>query len=198
MVNEKWFPSIDSPQVIGRFLYMERDNIPESVEADMEITREIIALEHKVAGSTDNGFTPMKSYNEMALRKRFPEAWKAFQGEEARVEGMPLKELSFLTEEQVIFLNLNGIHVVEQLAGLDDARCQGLGFGWRTNRNKAQSVLKEAIDKVIRQGMHERRAEPPEQTKPVAKKRYVRPKPKRKPQAKTSTPIVPAEQEEAA
>lgn len=157
MTDQRWWPSAESGgQVVGRFVKVKRLNIPESLEADEHRYREVIVLEHKAAASTDVSVTPMKPYNERELRARFPEAWKAFNGDEAEVEGTKLRELKFLTEEQIIFLNLNGIYVVEQLAGLSDARCQGLGFGWRSNRNRAQGFVKEQIERIAREDRIER------------------------------------------
>lgn len=139
-----WYPSAESGgQVVGRFVYVKKLNIPESLEADEHRYREIIALEHRAVGSLDVSVTPLKPHNEKELRVRFAQAWAAFQGEEVEIDGTPLSELPFLSEDQILTLKIAGVHSVEQLAGLDDARCQNLGFGWRTNRGKTQEWLTE-------------------------------------------------------
>jgi hypothetical protein len=153
----RWYPNVeDGGQTVGYFRYEDRLCIPESQEADEKIFRKVVVLTHKPAASTEVSTTMMKPGNERELRARWAPAWAAFNGEEIEAEGTPLDELRWLTEENRIFLKLSGVGVVEQLAGLADARCQALGFGWRKNRERAQNYLKEQNEKMSRADQIER------------------------------------------
>jgi hypothetical protein len=150
--NTQWYPDVScNGAVIGRCVYVKRLNVPESQLEDRKIFRKVVGMRVKVAASTDECVVQVKSANERELRRRFPQAWQAFSGDEPEVEGIPIRDLKFITEDQRDFLKLNGISVVEQLAGLSDARCQYLGFGWRTNRTKAQEHLKAVNEQLDRE-----------------------------------------------
>ena len=146
--RDKWYPEVNSGgQVVGRFRFNETlPDIAASLAADREIKRKIIVLESKAIASSDVSVQPVKPYNEREFRTRFPEAWAAFQGEEVKIVGTPVKQMGVFTEDQVLFLQLNGVLSVEQLAGLDDAKCNNLGFGWRTSRQKARDFLAKYVD----------------------------------------------------
>lgn len=151
--KDKWYPSIDSGgQVVGRFKYINVLDMPKSREADEHIYKQAIGIEMRVIGSGDESFHVLKPHNEKEYRMRFPEAWKAFRGDEAPIVGTPLVEMGF-DAEQIVMLQIQGISSVEQLAGASDAVCQSLGFGWRAKRDKAKTVLAAKLNEV-------RRAEP--------------------------------------
>lgn len=152
-MDQRWFPQAKSGgQVVGRFRFYEQKLcVPESLEQDQPVYRKIVILEAKPVASVDVSTTPVKPHNERQLRNDYPEAWAAFQGEDPKIEGTPTTEAPFLDEDRIMFLKLNGVYVLEQLAMLSDARCQGLGFGWRTIRGKAQAFLVEKSERIARQ-----------------------------------------------
>ena len=202
VVDPKWYPSIETPQVIGRFGFMERLCIPESIKEDEEVFREVVVLEHKVAASGEVGYMQLKPHNERELRRKFPQAWQAFNGQEQEVQGIQLKELGFINDDEITFLHLNGIYVAEQLAGLSDARCQGLGFGWRRKRERAQGFIKEYLARSSRQDAIDREQgrDVPRVREPSRRPYEAAPRPKPKTKLKRKPkprPAPPPAQEEA-
>lgn len=154
MSSAQWYTEINSGGlVVGRFRYDESlPDVAASKAADSVIMRKIIVLESKAVASSDVSVQIVKPHNERELRMRFPEAWKAFMGEEVAIEGTPIKDMGIFNEDQILFLQINGVRSVEQLANLDDAKCGNLGFGWRTHREKAKKFLGGMIEGAKREG----------------------------------------------
>ena len=138
-MSGKFYPSVDSPNVVGRFRKDKRLDVRASREADEVRYREVIILEAKITGSPDWTPVTVKPDNQTELSRRFPQAWADFQGELVQVEGTPLQELG-LDEDKIAFLQLNGVFVAEQVASLSDAQCQNFGFGFRKLREKALAL----------------------------------------------------------
>lgn len=147
MNEERWYPALDGPQVVGRFEWYDKLMIADSIAADEKKYLKIIVLRHKVIGSTDEDTTPLKDHNREALKARFPAAWQAFQGEIPAVSGVLLSDPSVTLEgmnaARVEQFKIIGILTLEQLAGLSDAQCQSSGFGTRTLRGFAQKLIGE-------------------------------------------------------
>lgn len=153
--KDRWFPEVNSGGlVVGRFRYNESlPDVAASKAADKEIKRKLIVLESKAVASSDVSVQIVKPHNEREFRTRFPDAWRAFQGEEVKISGTPLKEMGIFSDDQILFLQLNGILSIEQLAALDDAKCGHLGFGWRNNREKAKAHLGKRVDIARREDL---------------------------------------------
>lgn len=137
-----WYPAANERGVVGRFEYLDQVDVPASKAADEMKTKPIIVLRHKVAASTDDTVSKVKPETQEEMTRRFPEAWKAFQGEEVPVSGTPLTEIGF-NADKVVMYRLHGIMNVEQLAGLSDAQCQIVGFGTKKLRDQAQDLIRQ-------------------------------------------------------
>lgn len=143
---EQWYPVAEPEKgVIGRFEYFDILDVKASREADEEVYMPAIICRTKAVGSTDDTCVKVKPYNKDALIRRFPAAWKAFQGEEIKVDGTPIEKLGFSTTENDTLL-LNSIQTVEQLAELSDMACQNIGFGTRKRRDIARDYLEHGAD----------------------------------------------------
>lgn len=141
MADSRWYPAAGETGVVGRFEYHKILDVVASRAADEEKTKEIIVCRMKGTGSADDSVSKVKEDNQQSLIKRFPDAWLAFQGQEVKIEGIPIAKLGFPDQVNVI-LQLNGVVTVEQLAELPDLACQNVGFGTRKRREAAQEYLK--------------------------------------------------------
>lgn len=142
MSNTQWYPAANERGVVGRFEYMDLIDVPASKAADEKKTKPIIVLREKVAASTDDTVRKVKPETQEEMIRRFPDAWKAFQGEVVPVSGTPLSEIGFNADKTVMY-RLHGIMNVEQLAQLSDAQCQIVGFGTKKIRDQAQDHLRQ-------------------------------------------------------
>lgn len=143
--KDQWFPSAETNQVVGRFRYHKQEDIAKSIEADEKVYRMIIVLDSKPVGG-DLSTVPVKPFNEISLRKRFPGAWAAFQGEEVPIAGTPLTEMGY-DDDRILGMKIHSVYTVEQLAALSDAACASIGFGTRKERERAQEMLKAKAEK---------------------------------------------------
>lgn len=83
-------------------------------------------------------------------RQRWPEHYKRFRdGEDFVSEGMPLEQWPFLKKTHVMELKAQGIHTVEQCAGLSDLACQNMGMGGRSIRDNAKAYLDDSAATAI-------------------------------------------------
>lgn len=139
--RDQWFPAAKEPNVVGRFEYKEDLDVVASKEADEKRYRKIIVCWTKVVGDPDENCLPVRDFNRAELISRFPDAWKAFQGEDIPVKGVPLTELPGMTESRIVDFRINAIYTVEQVAALSDASCERIGFGTRKLRGDAQALL---------------------------------------------------------
>lgn len=144
-MNDKWYPAAGEVGVVGRFEYYDHLDVPASKAADEVVTKPIIVCRMKVAGSVDESFVKVKPHNQSELVHRFPDAWLAFQGQEVKIDGTPLSKLG-LPEQFITVLGLTAVNTVEQLAGLSDAACQNMGFGYRKHRDTAKEYLVHGED----------------------------------------------------
>lgn len=150
--RDEWFPAKGEKGVVGRFEYY--NGVPDVVKsraADEFVPLPKIACRQKITGNADEICVPVKPFNKDALINRFPEAWRAFNGEEVEVDGMPLETLG-IPEGKVLLFRLNAVSTVEQLADLTDAQCEAIGFGTRKLRAEAQArmaALKADADKAV-------------------------------------------------
>lgn len=145
MPEELWYPAADGPQVVGRFEWYDKLLVADSIAADEKKYTKIVILRHKVIGSNDDSATPIKDHNREELKRRFPQAWQAFQGEMPVIAGTMLSDpsvkLEGMNSSRVEQFKIGGILTLEQLAGLSDAQCQAQGFGTRTLRGLALKEL---------------------------------------------------------
>jgi hypothetical protein len=85
-----------------------------------------------------------KNNPEKQLWVKMYEAWK--DGAEAPITGTPIKEWPVLSPKKVKeYLNA-GIRSVEDLAALPEDACDNIGFGTRTDRQKARDWIAAAND----------------------------------------------------
>jgi hypothetical protein len=78
-------------------------------------------------------------------KQRWPEHYKRFRdGEDFVADGTPLEQWPFLKKTHVLELKAQGIHTVEQCAGLSDLACQNMGMGGRAIRDNAKAYLDDA------------------------------------------------------
>lgn len=78
-------------------------------------------------------------------RKRFPQAYKAFQGREQKVTtGMPIEEWAPINRSFAMTLRATHIHTVEALAEVHDSQIDRLGSNARELRAKAKAWLSDA------------------------------------------------------
>jgi len=152
MANTNWYPAVEERGVIGRFEYMDVLDVPASLAADEERTKQIIVLREKVAASTDDTVRKVRPETQQTMTKRFPDAWKAFQGEIVKVPGTQLSVLG-LNDDRVTAFRLQGVMTVEQLAELSDAGCNTVGFGTKRLRDEAKAYLdgirNAALERVL-------------------------------------------------
>jgi hypothetical protein len=74
--------------------------------------------------------------------ERFPAAWSAFQaGQNFDGTGTPLADWDEVSPGDVRRLEITGVRTVEQLAQVSDRHIDGLGFGGRVIRQKAQAFV---------------------------------------------------------
>lgn len=160
-MQEMWVPAVDSKNVVGRFVDMPSVDVAKSREAGEEVLIHRPALQAKVVGSHDVSVQLVKPFNAKELQKRFPGSWEHYEKhvkgkpEPAddvpvimpEVDGTPLSKIvsgpnAFLPKDRVPWLNVQGIHTVEQLAGLSDSICQNLGRDVTRWRKQSEQFLK--------------------------------------------------------
>lgn len=150
MPDEKFYPAAPPEKnVWGRFEWFQSDDGPYDVEAskaaDKKVPLRIITLRARTANSDGDQVIPVKPFNQAQLVARFPEAWRAFNGEQIDPGGTSLDELG-LNPQQRLNLQMFGIHNVDMLASLSDQGCGALGFGWRKIRDEAKGLLEAKKD----------------------------------------------------
>lgn len=143
MANTNWYPAAEERGVVGRFEYLDVLDVPASLEADEERTKQIIVLREKVAASTDDTVRKVRPETQQTMTRRFPDAWKAFQGEVVKIAGTPLSALG-LNDDRITVFRLHGIMTVEQLSEVSDANCSVVGFGTKKLRDEAKAYLEKA------------------------------------------------------
>ncbi len=80
-----------------------------------------------------------------ADRKEFREQYKHWKaGLEDPESGMPLKQWAPMTRSEVEEFAYHGVRTVEELSGMSDAACKGIGAGVMKRRDMALDWLKQA------------------------------------------------------
>jgi hypothetical protein len=153
---------MESQQVVGRFIDIEIVDAAASHKEQRQIMKWVPALESKVAGSFDVAHQRVKPFNDKALQSRFPGAWEHYEKEKAKAEanpvedeapsipGTPIDRLDFIPREKLVWLQMQGFSVVEQIATLSDAQMQTLGTGARNWKKKASQFLSGQTSSVSR------------------------------------------------
>lgn len=141
----QWYPATNETGVLGRFGYTEIPDIPASIEADEQKFKQIVVLWTKIVGSPEAG-PPQKvlPQTKSDLIRRFPEAWKAFQGENIPQNGTAITEPFLgldMPEPMVLLFQLNNVTSWEQIPALSDAQCQNMGFGVRKYRDDVMTRM---------------------------------------------------------
>lgn len=158
MQDNLWFPASDTKEsrIVGRFneiedTYRDKDQ--------MQHTRIMTVLEHKVPGSGDVSASVVKPFNKAELIKRFPQAWAHFEKKKAAtatepepiptatehgIKGTPIEVLDFLNKRDQAYLKTMGFLIAEQLRDLSDTDCNNIGFGSKSWRKKAAEHLASA------------------------------------------------------
>lgn len=92
----------------------------------------------------DRNSSPVEPVND-GHKERWPEAYAAFKaGQEAPLEGVPLKEWPQINTARIKELAYFNIHTVEHLAAVTDNNLQNLGMGARELRDRAKLFLEVA------------------------------------------------------
>ncbi len=147
----QWFRAVDSQNVMGRVVEVDKVHAAQSREAGREVTFKQPMMESKVAGSSDVSHQQIKDWNKREICSRFPGAWEAYEASKATapvapvvstITGMPIDRASdFLPAAKVEWLKLTGFQTVEQLAEMSDHQMQELGTGARSWKKKAKELL---------------------------------------------------------
>lgn len=147
--SDGWYP-VAPPEtgVWGRFEWVDVIDVEASKQADEYRYKKIPALRSRAAGAIDESVEPVKPFNQEKFIRRFPEAWRYFQGEMVQAYGTPLEEMEFLEQERLQF-QMYGVHSIEQLSTLSDDACSLMGFGTRKNREKAKAFLQKKRDDAL-------------------------------------------------
>lgn len=75
---------------------------------------------------------------------RFPAQWRAFkEQQEQRPDGFPIEQWPVLSKSMVLNLKAQGIHVLEQIAGLPDVNLGILGMEGRRLRDLAKAFMEQ-------------------------------------------------------
>ena len=154
--SDGWYP-VAPPEtgVWGRFEWVDVIDIKASQLADEYKYKKIPALRSRAAGAIDESVEPVKPFNQEKFVRRFPEAWRHFQGEMVQAYGTSLEAMDLLEQERLQF-QMYGVHSLEQLAALSDDACSLMGFGVRKNREKAKAFLQKPRDEALKAIVEER------------------------------------------
>jgi hypothetical protein len=152
--DNKWFPAMDSQQVVGRVIEVEKEHAGKSREAGRSVKIMVPVMATKVLkDSADISIQEIKPHNQVSFTSRFPGAWEHYLKEKgdqpqevvvAPVAGTPIDEASFIHRDKVLYLKHAGFSTIEQLAAMDDNQMQSLGRGAREWRKKAVQHLQKA------------------------------------------------------
>ncbi len=145
-MNKQYYPAKGEQGVVGRFDYAETIDIAASNDKGEMVMKMIPVLIAKTAGDSD--FQPQKVPTDpiarMEMIQRFPEAWRAFQGEQVNVPGtpltMPFHGLTMAPSEMMKY-EMNGVSRWEQIPDLSDAGCERIGFGTRKKREDVMLAM---------------------------------------------------------
>lgn len=146
-----WFRAVDSQNVMGRVVEVDKIHAAQSREAGREVTFKQPVMESRVAGSGDISHQQIKEGNKKELCARFPGAWEAYEASKAAQrpaaefipvpDGTPLDKADFIPAAKREWLKMTGFSTVEQLAEMTDHQIQDLGQGARTWKKKAKELL---------------------------------------------------------
>jgi hypothetical protein len=100
-----------------------------------------------VIGDPNTMIYYVKEHSER-LKKDFPNEWSKYFKEKntIKIEETNLTVLECMNVRKIEALKLEGITSVEQLSGLSDGACHGLGKGTLDYRKEAKSFLMEKHD----------------------------------------------------
>jgi len=142
MSEGKWYPSANDRSVLGKFDFLDVEDLAASRAADEKIYKRFTVLYERSINGNEVGCRKMRPGEQNQHIERFPDAWAAFKGSAPKAEGIGLEVLG-LSENEITRFNLSGIESVEQMALLSDEGCRNLGFGMITLRKKAIEILAE-------------------------------------------------------
>lgn len=147
----QWFRAVDSQNVMGRVVEIDKVHAAKSREAGREITFKQPVMESKVAGSSDISHQQIKDWNKKEICARFPGAWEDYEASKVStspvpdysvtMDGTPIEKADFIPAAKREWLKLTGFITVEQLAEMNDHQMQELGQGARTWKKKAKELL---------------------------------------------------------
>jgi hypothetical protein len=151
----KWFPALDSQQVVGRVIEVEKEHPAKSRELGRSVKIWVPYMASKVLkDSADVSGQEIKPHNQVAITSRFPGAWEHYlklkenqpNKDEvvAEVPGNAIENANFIHRDKILYLKHAGFSTIEQLAAMDDHQMQSLGRGAREWRKKAVQHLQKA------------------------------------------------------
>jgi hypothetical protein len=157
---DRWFGAVDSNQVVGRIVEIDKPWTAGSKEHEQktgqktQLYRKVPCMLAKTAGQHDESYDELKEWKRDAICARFPGAWEHYLAEKAAREqggappevtvapkGMSIDHADFIPRATIEALKLKGFGTVEQIATMSDAQIQTLGAGARTWQKKAKQLL---------------------------------------------------------
>jgi hypothetical protein len=153
-MSERYYPAIDSENVIACIYDREKVDVRATLEARAtdpraaEINKIVTYIRIKVKGQTDEYDQPLKPED----KERFPLAWSAYLGEDVafKERGIPLSDLPSLQNAPDLIHKMvrHGINKVEDIAAASDAIIQQFG-------TQPFKLRKEARELVERKGQED-------------------------------------------
>lgn len=145
MEREAGMPDWVPPVAVGFGNYHQLDQ-QKTVEAGHEVYVDAVFVKIAVPGDRDMTVLQPASAEH---KRRFPQAWAAFQAREAGVattEGLPIHMWAPITRATALTLRACNVFTVEQLAEVHDGNVDGLGTNGRELREKARAFIKQGRD----------------------------------------------------
>lgn len=154
--QDRYFPSVlpnDSGVKARIYKYDEASlQVRKSQQAGEKIYQPRTFIEILVKGSVDKVKRPLQEKD----IERFPDAWRAYQGEDVTTPGgTPLDRLDSIADGQIVHLNARGIYTLEDLISTQPEQIRGMHV--RSLQASAAAFLgiddpnKAALNAVVKQ-----------------------------------------------
>lgn len=143
---QQWHPVEDSDQVVARIVDEPRIDPVASRQAGEEVYKIVPIAYIKIVGSNDTVAKRLDKPEGEQTIKRCWQAWLAYQGEAMPDDdGTPIEQLWKLPPEKAAHWRLQGIHTVEQVAGLSDSALDRLGMNARAFQRQAKKQVGDGV-----------------------------------------------------
>lgn len=133
-----FYPSPFDRGRLARFYLVKELNQKETEIRKQPVFNEKVLCEIRTTGSRDIFKCPVRPQD----IQDFPEAWKAYQGEEVNApSGTPLEKVEGVDPMQGIYYLSKGIRTAEQLAEISDGAISSYGGGAWLHRDRARKLV---------------------------------------------------------